>query len=100
MSKRIRQRPPSVQFNDDYDISDLFENLNLNNREKMEALMQQLEERMNQITTNHAAQMNQLAANNAARMAQLEATNTELLRKITELEATQAAYAPALMQQQ
>lgn len=60
----------------------------------MEALIQQLEERMTQITANHAAQMNQLAANSAAQLTQLATSNAELLRKITQLEATQAAYQP------
>lgn len=60
----------------------------------MEALIEQLEQRMNQLTANHAAQMNQLAANNAGQIAQLVATNTELLQKVNQLEATQAAYQP------
>lgn len=60
----------------------------------MEEFIAQLEERMTQLQVNNAAQMNQLAAANAAQMTQLTNTNTELLRKITELEATQAAYQP------
>lgn len=61
---------------------------------EMDNLLQQLEQRMYQITTNHAAQMSQLTADNAAQMTALAANNAELLRKITQLEAAQAAYAP------
>lgn len=61
----------------------------------MEDLLENLERRINQITTNHAAQMQQMTTDNATQMAALATTNAELLRKITQLEATQAAYAPA-----
>lgn len=49
--------------------------------------MQQLEERMNQITTSYPAQMIQLTTNNAAQMAVLATTNAGLLQKIAQLEA-------------
>lgn len=93
MSKRTR-RLLSNPYSDDISVGELFENLSLNNSEEqteMEALMQQLETRMNQLVTDNAAQMAQLATNNAAQMIQLVNTNTELLHKVNQLEAAQAA---------
>lgn len=65
MSKRSRR----LLSNDDISVGELPENFNLNDNieaAEMEALMQQLEERMTQITTNHATQMTQLTTANAA----------------------------------
>lgn len=60
----------------------------------MEGLIQQLQEHMAQLTANSTAQISQLTNQTAAQMAELVATNTRLLQKITQLEATQAAYPP------
>lgn len=91
------RRPLSNPLSDDYDISELFETLDLDchiENQNMEALLQQLEQRITQLSTNHATQINQLAANNAAQIAEMVVTNTELQRKITQLEVTQAAHQP------
>lgn len=80
-------------MSDDNSVEEFVENLNLNkNQVEMEALIEEFEERMRRITNNHATQMNALTNNNTAQIAQLVATNADLLQKITQLEATQAAY--------
>lgn len=83
MNKRLH-RLLSNPYNDESDLTGLFENLKLNNNEQqtnMEATLQQLEVRMSQ-----------LAANSEARITQLMSINNELAQKLNQLEATQETF--------
>lgn len=79
-----RNRLLSNPYNDEPDLSVLFENLGLSNdnqQTNMEAAVQQLEQRLVELATNSAHQISQLAA-----------TNVTLTQKLNQLEATQETY--------
>lgn len=83
MSRR-RNRLLSNPFNDDQDLSKLFENLNLERGEI--TATQNMEATVARLVT----QFNELATTSAEQISQLTATNTELSQKLTRLETAQA----------